>query len=157
MSRRFVTYVFAATLGAAPLTSVAAAPSEDESTAVANLERELVAAIAQKDLAAYDRIVADDYVVFDSSGKQLTKAEIIASYRSGARGYTGLEIYDVFARVFGDAAIVTAKTKGFRHENGADVPNRVRYIRVFSRRGGRWQAVTQMSASVENPSEEKKK
>jgi ketosteroid isomerase-like protein len=134
----------------------AAAPTDDGAAAVASLERELVAAIAQKDLATYDRIVADDYVVFDSSGKQLTKADVVASYRTGTRGYTNLEIYDVVARVFGDTAIVTAKTKGFRHEDGRDVPNRVRYIRVFARRAGRWQAVTQMSAPMENPPEEKK-
>jgi ketosteroid isomerase-like protein len=127
-----------------------AAPPDDDAAAVANLERDLVAAIAQKDLATYDRIVADDYVVFDSSGKQLTKADVVASYRTGTRGYTNLEIYDVVARVFGDTAIVTAKTKGFRHEDGRDVPNRVRYIRVFARRAGRWQAVTQMSAPMED-------
>jgi ketosteroid isomerase-like protein len=143
-------------LGVALIQTAAAASAEDEVAAVERLERELVAAIAQKDLATYDRIVADDYVVFDSSGKQLTKAEIVASYRTGTRGYTNLEIYDVVARVFGDAAIVTAKTKGFRHEEGRDVPNRVRYIRVFARRAGRWQAVTQMSAPQENPPEEKK-
>jgi len=134
----------------------AAAPADEEAAGVAALERELVAAIAQKDLATYDRIVADDYVVFDSSGKQLTKADVVASYRAGTRGYTNLEIYDVVARVFGDTAIVTAKTKGFRHEDGRDVPNRVRYIRVFARREGHWQAVTQMSAPMENPPEEKK-
>jgi ketosteroid isomerase-like protein len=156
MRRLSIRFGLAFTLALVSLAGLAAVPEQDEASAVANIERELVAAIAQKDLATYDRIVADDYVVFDSSGKQLTKAEIVTSYRSGTRGYTGLEIYDVFARVFGDTAVVTAKTKGFRHEDGKDVPNRVRYIRVFSRRGGRWQAVTQMSAPIENPPEEKK-
>jgi ketosteroid isomerase-like protein len=131
-------------------------PAPSGSEEVERLERELVAAIAQKDLATYDRIVADDYVVFDPAGKILTKAEIMASYRSGSRGYSGLEIYDVSGRVFGDTAVVSARTKGFRHEDGRDVPNRVRYIRVFSRRGGRWQAVSQMSASLPDSPNEKK-
>ena len=155
MRRLFVRSLLGMGLALAPLACLAAGPAQDEAAAVERLERDLVAAIAQKDLATYDRIVADDYVVFDSSGKQLTKADVVASYRTGTRGYTGLEIYDVVARVFGDAAIVTAKTKGFRHEDGKDVPNRVRYIRVFSRRSGRWQAVTQMSAPMENPPEKK--
>jgi ketosteroid isomerase-like protein len=154
-SRAFLGMV-AFILASAPLARGTATKAEDESAVVARLEQELVAAIAQKDLATYDRIVADDYVVFDSSGKQLTKAEIVASYRTGSRGYTGLEIYDVVARVFGDTAIVTAKTRGFRHEDGKDVPNRVRYIRVFARRGGQWQAVTQMSAPQESTPEAKK-
>jgi ketosteroid isomerase-like protein len=109
------------------------------------LERELVAAIGKLDLTTYDRIVADDYVVIDATGKKITKAEVMASYRDGSRKYTNLEIYDVESRVYGDTAIVTARTKGMRRENGQDIVNDVRYMRVYARRGGRWQAVTQMS------------
>jgi uncharacterized protein (TIGR02246 family) len=110
------------------------------------LERQLVEAIARKDLATYDRIVADDYVVVDASGKDITKAEVMASYRDGTRGYTGLEIFDVRTHVFGDTAVVSARTKGMRREEGRDVPNDNRYVRVYARRDGRWRAVTQMSA-----------
>lgn len=134
---------------------LAASPPSVGAEEVEQLERELVTAIGKKDLATYDRIVADDYVVFDSTGKQLTKADVMASYRSGSRGYSGLEIYDVSGHVFGDTAVVSARTKGSRIEDGKEIPNRVRYIRVFARRAGRWQAVTQMSAPVENPPKEK--
>jgi len=110
------------------------------------LERQLVEAIGKKDLATYDRIVADDYIVVDASGKDVTKAEIMASYRDGTRGYTNLEIYDVRTHVFGDTAVVSARTKGLRREAGKDVVNDNQYVRVFARRDGRWRAVTQMSA-----------
>jgi ketosteroid isomerase-like protein len=109
------------------------------------LERELVAAIGKTDLATYDRIVADDYVVVDAAGKEITKAEVIASYKDGTRKYTNLEIFDVKSRVFGDTAIVSARTKGMRRENGQDIVNDVRYVRVYARRGGTWRAVAQMS------------
>ncbi|HEY7111444.1 MAG TPA: nuclear transport factor 2 family protein [Thermoanaerobaculia bacterium] len=112
------------------------------------LERELVAAIGKGDLATYDRIVADDYVAFEASGKTSPKKDIMESYRSGARRYTNLEIFDVEGRIFGDTAVVSAKTKGLRKEGDRDVPNRVRYIRVFARRDGRWRAVAQMAAPV---------
>jgi ketosteroid isomerase-like protein len=116
-------------------------------------ERDLVAAIGRGDLATYDRIVADDYVAFEASGKTSPKAEIMASYRSGARKYTDLAIFDVEARVFGDTAVVTAKTRGLRREGDRDVPNRVRYIRVYARRQGEWRAVAQMAAPL--PAEER--
>ena len=134
--------------------SFSAAPAtraEDRILEVERLERALVDAIARTDLATYDRIVADDYVAFEASGKETGKAEILSSYRSGARRYTGLEIFDVRARVFGDTAVVSARTKGFRREGDRDVPNRVRYIRVYARREGRWRAVTQMSAPLPEP------
>jgi len=127
---------------------VAAPHSEKTAQEVENLERELVAAIARGDMAAYDRIVADDYVVFDATGKQISKPEVMASYRSGERRYAGLEIFDVEGRVFGDTAVVSARTRGLRREGDRDVPNRVRYIRVYARRDGRWRAVSQMAAPV---------
>ncbi len=93
--------------------------------------------------------MADDYVAFEASGKTTPKKDIMESYRSGARHYTNLEIFDVEGRVFGDTAVVTAKTKGLRKEGDRDVPNRVRYIRVFARRDGRWRAVAQMASRLE--------
>jgi ketosteroid isomerase-like protein len=124
------------------------APAQEPARGVERLERELVAAIGRGDLATYDRIVADDYVAFEASGKTTPKTDIVASYRSGARKYTNLEIFDVEARVFGETAVVSAKTKGFRKEGDRDVPNRVRYIRVYSKRDGKWRAVAQMAAAL---------
>lgn len=131
--------------------SAAAAPAEDPVRQVESLERELVAAIARTDLTAYDRIVADDYVAIEASGTEHAKAEIIASYRAGTRRYTNLEIFDVKGRVFGDTAIVGARTKGLRREGDRDVPNNVHYVRVYARRDGRWRAVAQKSAPVPDP------
>ena len=122
--------------------------AQEPSATVEQLERDLVAAIGRGDLATYDRIVADDYVAFEASGKTTPKAEILASYRSGARKYTDLTIFDVEARVYGDTAVVSAKTKGFRKEGDRNVPNRVRYIRVYAKRNGQWRAVAQMAAPV---------
>ncbi len=136
------------TLLLALLVSPALSPAQDAAREVEQLERELVAAIGRGDLATYDRIVADDYVAFEASGKTTPKAEILASYRSGARKYTQLEIFDVEPRVFGDTAVLTAKTKGLRREDGRDVPNRVRYVRVYAKRDGKWRAVAQMAAVV---------
>jgi ketosteroid isomerase-like protein len=132
---------FGLTLGPA----VSAALSPPPMTEPERLERDLVAAIGKLDLATYDRIVADDYAVADAAGKTITKAEVMASYRDGSRKYTNLEIFDVQSRVYGDTAVVTARTKGMRREDGKDVVNDVRYMRVYARRGGRWQAVAQMS------------
>jgi len=156
MKRFFSTLSGILLIAGVSMPCLAASPAIGGAEEVERLERELVTAIGKKDLATYDRIVADDYVVFDPTGKILTKAEIMASYQSGSRGYSGLEIYDVSGRVFGDTAVVSARTKGFRHEDGRDVPNRVRYVRVFSRRGGRWQAVSQMSAPLPDSPNEKK-
>jgi ketosteroid isomerase-like protein len=144
LSRPFAAFLSALLLA---LPGVAAEP-KDSVGEVESLERELVAAIAKTDLATYDRIVADDYIAFQASGKESTKQDILASYRAGTLHYTGLEIFDVRGRVYGDTAVVSARTKGFRREGDQDVPNNVQYIRVYARREGRWRAVAQKAAPV---------
>jgi ketosteroid isomerase-like protein len=115
---------------------------------VERTERELIRAITEHDLAAYDRIVADDYVALTVEGTETTKLQVMASYKAGTRRYAGLEIHDVKVRLYGDAAVLSARTTGFRVENGQQVPNLVRYIRVYARRDGRWRAVMQMAAPI---------
>jgi ketosteroid isomerase-like protein len=122
-----------------------------DATLVEQIERQLVAAIAALDMAVYDRIVADDYVVVRPDGSEMTKAQVMAAYRSGEQGYTDLAIDEVRVHVFGDTAILSARTSGLRREKGADVPNRVRYLRVFARRDGRWRPVARMAAPLPAP------
>jgi ketosteroid isomerase-like protein len=133
---------------AAPRSTAPAAKAANPTAAAAEVERverELVAAIGKGDLATYDRIVADDYVAYTTTGQESTKPEIMAAYRTGTRKYMSLSISDVKVRVFGDTAILVARTSGTRVEEGRPPePNTVRYFRVFTRRGGVWRAVMQM-------------
>jgi ketosteroid isomerase-like protein len=133
---------------AAPRSTAPAAKASNPTEAAAEVERverELVAAIGKGDLATYDRIVADDYVAYTTTGQESTKPEIMAAYRTGTRKYMSLSISDVKVRVFGDTAILVARTSGTRVEEGRPPePNTVRYFRVFTRRGGVWRAVMQM-------------
>lgn len=125
--------------------SASAGRQATDAAEIERVERELVAAIAKTDLATYDRIVADDYVAYTIGGQESTKPEIMASYRTGTRRYMSLSISDVKVRVFGETAVLSARTSGTRiEEGGTPEPNTVRYFRVFTRRRGAWRAVMQM-------------
>jgi homoserine O-acetyltransferase len=114
---------------------------------VERLERELIAAIGARDLAAYDALVAEDYVALRPGG-DLSKAQVMNDYRAQALAYRGLAIEDVAVRVYGELAVVSARTLGSRIEGGRESPNRVRYLRVWARRGPAWRAVLQMAVPV---------
>jgi ketosteroid isomerase-like protein len=114
---------------------------------VARLERELVRAIGTGDLAAYDRLVADDYVAVRATGDQ-TKAQVMDGYRAGRLAFRGLDVTDVDVRLLGETALVWARTLGTRVEEGRETENRVRYLRVWARRDGAWRAVLQMATPL---------
>jgi len=128
---------------AAPPSGQAGSAADD----VVRLERELVRAIGSGDLAAYDRLVADDYVVVRATGDQ-TKAQVVDGYRAGRLSFRGLDITDVQTRVLGETAVVWASTLGTRVEEGRETENRVRYLRVWARRDGAWRAVLQMAVPL---------
>jgi len=129
-----------------PPVQAPAPPSAEQQ--VEQTERALIRAITDRDLAVYDRIVADDYVALTVEGTETTKPQAMEMYRSGARRYADLEIYDVRVRVYGDTAVLAARTRGYRLEKDQRVPNLVRYVRVYARRDGRWRAVMQMAATI---------
>jgi homoserine O-acetyltransferase/O-succinyltransferase len=126
----------------------AAAATPHEAEELKTLEHRLVTAIGARDLETYDTVVADDYVVVEAAGTLRTKTDVMASYRGGERGYRDLKIDEVKAHVFGDTAVVHARTSGVRIVAGKEELNRVRYVRVYTRREGRWQAVTQMATPL---------
>jgi ketosteroid isomerase-like protein len=128
---------------AAPPTARAASAAQE----VQERERDLLAAIGTGDLAAYDRLVADDYVALRAAGDQ-TKAQVMDGYRAGKLAYRGLDVTDVDVRVFGDVAVLSARTLGSRVEEGRETPNRVRYLRVWAKRNGAWRAVLQMAVPL---------
>ncbi len=128
---------------AAPPTARAADAAEE----VRQRERALVAAIGAGDLAAYDRLVADDYIALRTAGDQ-TKAQVMDGYRAGKLAYRGLDITDVDVRLFGETAVLSARTLGSRIEEGRETPNRVRYLRVWAKRDRAWRAVLQMAVPL---------
>lgn len=111
---------------------------------IEQLERALAQAIGNRDVRTYDRLVADDYVVIDTSGAESTKAEILRAYKED-RVKRIVNISELKVRVFGNTAIVTGRLADSRVEGERIVPTVVRYIRVYARRNGIWRAVTQMS------------
>jgi ketosteroid isomerase-like protein len=121
----------------------------DVAREIERLEQQLVTAIEAKDFTTYQRLVAEDYVAVGAAGEQ-TRAQAIETYRSGALSLPGLKIAEIKVHVYGDTAMISARTSGDRIENGKTVPNRVRYMRIWMKRNGQWQAISQMARPIES-------
>jgi ketosteroid isomerase-like protein len=151
---RRIVLLLSALVAMATVTGAAAArePIPDEADLpreIERLENQLIAAIEAKDFATYQRLVAEDYVAVGAAGEQ-TRAQAIEAYRSGALSLPGLKIGDVKVHVYGDTAMLSARTFGDRVEAGKTVPNRVRYMRIWMKRQGQWRAVSQMARPLES-------
>jgi ketosteroid isomerase-like protein len=112
------------------------------------LERDWSQASLNKDIAALNRIMADDWVNIDFQGRTLTKTQTIANLKSGLPATQAAGLGEMKVRVFGDSAIVTGSDTGKSTSKGKEVVEKYLWTDVFIRRNGRWQAVASQSTKV---------
>ena len=113
--------------------------SSDERDVLA-VEREYVRAHVERDVAALDRVLADDFSMF---GGRVTKEHRLALIANPLFNVTSLKTSDVQVVVNGREAILTGTARlsgGFRGREFTTP--RYGYTRHLEKRGGRWQIVT---------------
>jgi ketosteroid isomerase-like protein len=115
---------------------------------VTRLEREVGEAISRRDVAALDRLIADDFQVTNPSGQVMSKHEAIAALASPDYELDSLSNDDIAVRVFGDVAVATAVGTARGRHRGQEASGRFRYLRAWVRRQGRWQAVAAQSTNL---------
>src|SRR5947208_16161107 len=114
---------------------------------IIQLERDWGEALANRDLVALDRILGDDHSVITKDGSVLTKAQELAKHGESADELFDLEPMKV--RVFGDTAVVTGGHREKSQYHGRDTSGHYRWMDVFVKRNGRWQAVASELTRVE--------
>jgi ketosteroid isomerase-like protein len=128
---------------------LAATAPDDSLTAFADaFDR---AQLAQ-DRAAMERMVADDLVFVDGSGKRQGKKEFIEGWMTPGDRYDPLVLVDrVIVPLGPDAGVVNAETNLTGISGGKRFASHFRYADSFRRVGGKWQVahiqVTRMAAS----------
>jgi ketosteroid isomerase-like protein len=111
------------------------------------------AQIAQ-DRAALERMVADDLVFIDGSGKRYGKAFFIDDWTGVDDDYDPVTLKDrVILPIGADAGLASAETVVSGRSAGKHFRVRIRFTDIFRRRGDTWQAtyihVTRMAPESE--------
>jgi hypothetical protein len=115
---------------------------------IIELDRQRMAAMAAKDVAKLDRIIADDLIYTHSSARVDTKKTLIGAMESGTTVYTAVEPSDVVAQDLGDAVVLTGVAAIRVNSGSAANSFRVRFVDVYANRGGQWQMVTWQSTRL---------
>jgi uncharacterized protein (TIGR02246 family) len=127
-----------------------AKPKSDSDASISEtlqaLEQEWLNAEKNHDAAAFEKIVADDWVAITPDGKRQTKAERAAEIKSAH--ITSATLGDMNVRVFGDAAVVTGTDDEVTVENGKKSSEHYVWTDVFVKRNGKWLAVASQTALV---------
>src|SRR4029077_13811827 len=115
---------------------------------IRKLDNERIQAQIHADMAALERIYADDFIGVGPSGTVRTKPQVISDFTSGDLRFQSITTDGVRVRVYGNAAVET----GLSTMNGKDKGNAVPHERLFTRVGikqqGRWRLVANHYSSI---------
>jgi len=126
-------------------TSESAEHAEQE---LITLENEWADAWVKRDVAFFDRIMADDYTWTSPWGEVLTKAHNLALVKSGEDVIKSWVLADIEVRVYGDAAVVSGRDTIKETYKGEDVSSQNRWTHTWVKRAGRWQCVAAHSSEI---------
>jgi len=112
------------------------------------LEQDWSNADLKGDWAVLDRILAKDYILTDSNGIVWTKAQCFSLAKSGEDVVTSLASDDWKVRVYGDAAVVTARHYIKETFKGKDVSGQYQCTDTWIKLSGGWQCVATHSSRI---------
>lgn len=111
------------------------------------VENQLNEAFKNRDKAALDRLLADDFILTDTEGQIRDKAY----YIRGAIEFVTVEFYslaDLATRAAGDAGVVTGRWTGKVTVNGRSTGGAFRFTDTFVKRQGRWQVLASQYTQI---------
>lgn len=117
------------------------------STVIA-LDKKRMDAMAAKDIAALNELIADDLIYCHSSARLDTKASLIGNMQSGSTVYHSVVPSDVKAQDLGDAVVLTGIAHIKVNSGGKAMDFGVRFTDVWAKRNGKWQMVAWQSTKT---------
>ena len=131
-----------------------AQPTMDETPAqiratLLQLEKDWAQAIAHRDAAKLDTIVAREWIQVNPKGKVTTKKGLLDALRAASSPAEGTpELSDVQVLIFGSTAQVWGRVKEKSDVAGQERSGEYVFGDLFVRRGGGWQAVYSHTTQV---------
>lgn len=127
----------------------AKAKASREEQEIAQIEKELVAAVLKADPAGWSRHVDETFVMTLPGGILWDRSRMVASMQSGDLK-TESSVNDLMKiRLYGDTAVATYRSTEKSTFKGEDIGGSFRWTDVFVRRGGRWLMVAQHGTRID--------
>src|SRR5258706_6497904 len=112
----------------------------DTEQVILRLESEGREATLKNDIAANDRLLADNWMNINPDGSITTKAKLMELLKDGSFKIISIDNDEVMVRIYGDTAVVTGRSTTKRAGQGSEVVARqVRFTRVYAKSKEQWQ------------------
>jgi ketosteroid isomerase-like protein len=125
---------------------------------ITRIENDYARVVKEKDVAAVQRVLADDAILIYPDGKLGDKATEIKDIQNGAMTFESWELADLKVDVLDkDAALATGRTivknGKIKLADGKtiDISGQYRFVDTFHRRDGQWKLVAGAAVALREP------
>jgi uncharacterized protein (TIGR02246 family) len=115
---------------------------------IQTLEQERFTAYVTSDVAALERIFADDLVYIHSNGVSDPKSAVLQSFASGDLKISRFDAEDIQVRQIGDVMVATGLVHADLVNKGNAAKFDLRYSAIYVSQGGQWRLVHIQNARV---------
>jgi ketosteroid isomerase-like protein len=116
--------------------------------AVTQLERDMGDAMVRADIDKLNQIYADDFATVGSSGKIITKKDLLGDLESVHDKLVSFENGPMDVQVFGNVAVVSGSTTEKRMRDGKDASGEFVWTDLLEKRAGKWVVLRSTGARV---------
>jgi len=128
--------------------AVSAQPQDNIEAEIRNAEARRFRALTEADVPALEGLLSDDLIYTHASGWRQTKAEFLASLRSGELLYHFFATDDVNVQGYGNVVLVTGHATTEVRAKGQELNVSLLFLEAYVKRDGRWQLVAWQSTRV---------
>jgi ketosteroid isomerase-like protein len=112
------------------------------------LEQDMGDAMVRVDMDKLSQIYADDFATIGSSGKIITKQDLLRDFSSFHDKLESFENGPIDVQVFGDVAIVHGTVTEKRMRDGKDTSGEFVWMDLLKKRAGKWAVVRSEGARL---------
>jgi len=122
--------------------------SNNDIEAITQAEHKLAEAHLLLDINSIDALLHPDYVVLQPDGRIETKADILASYRTGQRRWYTASSDQLSVRLHKDTAVVTGRWQASGQNGEKHFDYTARFLSIWIRENGKWKNIAYQSVEI---------
>lgn len=127
-------------------------PMADDASMAVNTERDGAKAYKNRNVAWFERHLADNYIGIAPDGSTLNKAQVLENLKHDKTKYDVMKMTDIGVRQDGDTAVITGvyDVSGWTAD-GKPMAMKLRFTRTLVKKDDDWQAIASQTMVLSEP------
>lgn len=130
-------------------------PTQEAEKQVLQIEYDWAKALVERDVAWFEKMLVDDWVMVLPDGQICDKSKFIEPLRTGTSSIVSFKLSELRVRLYGQTAVAVGRGNLTSKSDGKESSHEELWTDVYVNKDGRWQCVSAQTMVSKNPVPEK--